>query len=77
MKLRRKAKTTPVSRFLLVSRVEDEHWMYAEAAAAFGVSERTVGKWVRRFRLGGVVALEMGRPAPARRRIRHRSWRST
>ena len=67
MKLHRKAKTTPVSRFLLVSRVEDEHWTYAETAEAFGISERTVGKWVQRFRRGGVAALDDGssRPGPA------------
>jgi transposase InsO family protein len=66
MKLHRKAKTTPASRFLLVSRVEHEHWTYAEAAEAFGVSERTVGKWVRRFRLGGLAALDdaSSRPGP-------------
>lgn len=66
MKLHRKAKTTPASRFLLVSRVEHEHWTYAEAAEAFGVSERTVGKWVQRFRRGGVAALADGssRPGP-------------
>ena len=66
MKLHRKAKTTPVSRLLLVSRIEDEHWTHAETAEAFGVSERTVGKWVQRFRLGGVAALEdeSSRPGP-------------
>jgi len=66
MKLHRKAKTTPVSRFLLVSRVIDEHCTYGETAEAFGVSERTVGKWVRRFRRGGMAALEDGssRPGP-------------
>ena len=53
MKRHRKAKTTPVSRFLLVSRVEDEQWSYAEPAEAFGVSERTVGNWAQRFRRGG------------------------
>jgi transposase InsO family protein len=58
MKLHRNAKTTPAARFLLVTRVEDDDWTYAETAEAFGVSERTVGKWVRRFRAGGVAALE-------------------
>jgi transposase len=50
----------------LVSRVEDEHWTYAETAEAFGVSERTVGKWVQRCRQGGVAALDDGssRPGP-------------
>lgn len=64
MKLHRKAKTTPVSRFLLVSRVLEEHWSYAEAAEAFGVSVRTVAKWVKRFRAGGVAALMDGSSRP-------------
>jgi hypothetical protein len=66
IKLHRKAKTTPVSRFLLVSRVEDEHWTYAETAEACGVTERRVGKWVQRFRHGRVAALDDGssRPGP-------------
>ena len=43
---------------MLVTRVEFEDWTYAEAAEAFGVSVRTVAKWARRFREGGVAALE-------------------
>jgi transposase len=58
MKLHRNAKSTPSSRFLLVRRVLSEQWTYAEAAEGFGVSVRTVAKWVRRFREGGVAALE-------------------
>ena len=58
MKLHRNAKSTPSSRFLLVRRVLFEQWTYAEAAEGFGLSVRTVAKWVRRFRDGGVAALE-------------------
>jgi transposase InsO family protein len=58
MKLHRNAKSTPSSRFLLVRRVLFEQWTYAETAEGFGVSVRTVAKWVRRFREGGVAALE-------------------
>lgn len=66
MKLHRNAKSTPASRLLLVTRVVFEDWTQAEAAEAFGVSVRTVAKWVRRFRDGGVAALEDGssRPGP-------------
>ena len=48
----------PSSRLLLVRRVLFEGWSYAEAAEGFAVSVRTVAKWVRRFREGGVAALE-------------------
>ncbi|MCC7010062.1 MAG: IS481 family transposase [Acidobacteria bacterium] len=50
-----------------MTRVVFEDWTQAEAAEAFGVSVRTVAKWVRRFRHGGVAALEDGssRPGPA------------
>ena len=67
MKLHRNAKSTPASRLVLVTRVVFEDWTQAEAAEAFGVSVRTVAKWVRRFRRGGVAALEDGssRPGPA------------
>jgi hypothetical protein len=34
-----------------------EGWSYAVAAEGCGVSERTVAKWVRRIREGGVAAL--------------------
>ncbi len=58
MKLHRNARSTPSSRLSLVRRVLFEGWTYAAAAKGFGVSVRTVAKWVRRFREGGVVALE-------------------
>lgn len=58
MKLHRNAKSTPTSRWLLVRRVLFEGWSYAAAAEGFAVSVRTVAKWVRRFKEGGVAALE-------------------
>jgi len=66
MKLHRNAKSTPASRLLLVRRVVFEGWSYVAAAQAFGVSVRTVAKWVGRFRHGGVAALEdaSSRPGP-------------
>jgi transposase InsO family protein len=66
MKLHRNAKSTPASRLLLVTRVEFEDWSYADAAEGFGVSVRTVAKWVRRFREGGVAALEDASSRPGR-----------
>jgi transposase len=35
------ARTTPLSRAALVARIEVEGWSVAQAAAGFGVSERT------------------------------------
>jgi transposase InsO family protein/transposase-like protein len=68
MKLHRNARSTPISRQLLVDRVLHQGWTYAMAGEAAGVSRRTVAKWVQRFRDGGVEALadrssRPGRPA--------------
>jgi transposase InsO family protein len=64
MKLHRNAKSTPASRLRLVQRVQCEGWSYAQTAEAFAVSIRTVAKWVRRFREGGIAALEDGSSRP-------------
>lgn len=47
------ARTTPLSRILLVDRVIREHWTAGEAAEAAGVSERTAFKWLARYRSEG------------------------
>jgi transposase len=67
MKLHRNAKTTPASRLRMVQRVLHEGWSYVAAAEAFAVTDRTVAKWVQRFRQGGVAGLEdaSSRPGPA------------
>jgi transposase InsO family protein len=52
VKLHGNAKLTPVQRRLLVARVLEEHWTYADAADAFGVSDRTAYRWVQRWRDG-------------------------
>jgi len=46
------AKLVPSSRLLLVQRVRQEGWKVADAAAAFGISERTAYRWLARFRAG-------------------------
>ena len=87
MKLHPNAKTTPFSRDLLVRRVIRQRWTYAEAAEAFGISARTVAKWISRYRLEGRAGLQDRSSAPYRsphrtrprlvRRIeelRHRRW---
>jgi transposase InsO family protein len=66
MKLHRNARSTPISRQLLVDRVLYQGWTYAAAGEAAGVSQRTVAKWVQRFRQGGAEALadRSSRPGP-------------
>ena len=52
MKLHGNAKLTPVQRRLLVTRVLEEHWTVADVAESLGVSERTVYRWLRRWKAG-------------------------
>lgn len=72
MKLHRNAKSTPASRLAMVHRVLIDRWSYAAVADGCAVSVRTVAKWVRRFREGGVAALEDGgsRPTASPRQTR-------
>lgn len=53
MKLHGNARTCPNSRRLLIERVIEEGWSIAAAAAAAGISERTVYRWLARFRHEG------------------------
>lgn len=64
MKLHRNAKTTPRSRLALVRRVLHDRWRYDAVAAGYGVSVRTVAKWVGRFRQFGRAGLEDGSSRP-------------
>jgi len=64
MKLHRNAKTTPRSRLELVHRVLHDGWSYQAVADGYGVSVRTVAKWVRRFRQLGGAGLEDGSSRP-------------
>ena len=65
LKLHANARTCPHSRRLAVDRVEREGWTLAAAAAAAGVSVRTVSKWLRRFRDEGEQGLFDRSSAPA------------
>jgi transposase InsO family protein len=58
MNIHKNARTTPQSRALLVHRVLQEHWPVSAVALAFGISERTVYKWLSRFRAEGLAGLE-------------------
>ena len=50
MRLHRNAKTTPVTRALLVTRVRQQGWTVDAAAHGQGISIRTAYKWLRRGR---------------------------
>jgi transposase InsO family protein len=71
MRLHPNAKTTPASRCLLVRRVLHERWSVSETARAFGVSARTVYKWLRRYRAEGRRGLRDRSCGP--HRIPHRT----
>jgi transposase InsO family protein len=57
MKLHGNAPFGPKGRAIMVKRVVEEDWSLAEAAEAAGVSERTAGKWVKRYREEGEAGL--------------------
>ena len=57
MKLHGNARTCPKSRRLLVDRVRGEGWSVTAAAEAAGVTERTVYRWVQRWRDEGEAGL--------------------
>lgn len=57
MNIHKNARTTPRSRAMLVQRVVQEHWPVSAVALAFGVSERTVYKWLARYRAEGAAGL--------------------
>ena len=60
------ARTTPVSRAVLIGRVLEEGRSIAQTAAAFGVSARTVYKWMTRYRLEGAAGLRDRSSRPRR-----------
>jgi transposase InsO family protein len=57
MKLHGNARTCPNSRRLLVGRVVDQGWSIQETAAAAGISQRTVYRWLSRYRHEGAAGL--------------------
>lgn len=65
MNAHRNARTTPYARALIVER-HGAGEPVAAIAAAFGISERTVYKWLKRHGEGGSAALLNGSSAPAR-----------
>jgi transposase InsO family protein len=67
MNIHKNARTTPQSRALLVHRVLREHWPVSAVAMAFGVSQRTVYKWLARYRAEGAAGLRDRRSVAHRR----------
>jgi transposase InsO family protein len=57
MRVHANAPLGPKGRLTMVRRVVAQGWSLARAAAAAGVSERTCGKWVRRYRVEGEAGL--------------------
>ncbi len=57
MKIHANAKLGPKGRAIMVKRVVEEGWSLTAAAEAAGVSERTAGKWVARYRSEGEAGL--------------------
>jgi len=66
MRLHANARTCPISRRLLVRRVEAEGWSLTRAAEAAGVSERRARKWRARWRAEGEQGLLDRSSAPKR-----------
>jgi transposase InsO family protein len=66
MKLHANAPLGPKGRAIMVKRVLEEGIALTEAAAAAGVSARTAGKWVRRYRAEGEAGLLDRSCAPKR-----------
>jgi transposase InsO family protein len=71
MKLHASAALSLKGRRQLTRRVVEEGWSLAEAAEAAEVSERTAGKWARRFRSHGEAGLRDRSSAP--RRVHNRT----
>jgi transposase InsO family protein len=65
MKLHANARLSVKGRELLVGRIESAGWSLTQAAEAAGVSDRTAGKWLARYRTEGPEGLLDRCSAPA------------
>jgi transposase InsO family protein len=66
MEVHARARLTPNGRLFVVGRVVERGWSVAAAAEAAGVSERTVYRWLARFRSEGQAGLVDRSSAPRR-----------
>ncbi len=64
MSTHKNARTTPHGRAVMVRRIAEEGWTASAVAEAFAVSERTVRKWLARYRAEGPAGLQ-DRPSRA------------
>src|SRR3954468_14177586 len=71
MKVHANAPLGPKGRLTMVLRVVEQGWSLTPAASAASVSDRTCGKWVRRYRVEGQAGLLDRSSAP--RSIPHRT----
>jgi transposase InsO family protein len=71
MQVHAKARLTPKGRRFVVARVLEQGWSVTAAAEAAGVSERTVFRWLGRYRTEGEAGLRDRSSAP--RSIPHRT----
>jgi transposase InsO family protein len=66
MQVHAKAPLSPIGRRRVVDRVCEKGWSVTAAAEAAGVTERTVYRWLARFREDGQCGLVDRRPVPRR-----------
>jgi transposase InsO family protein len=66
MQVHAKAPLSPIGRRRVVDRVCEKGWSVTAAAEAAGVTERTVYRWLARFREDGQLGLVDRRPVPRR-----------
>ena len=64
MQVHARARLTPNGRQLVVDRVLKEGWTATAAAEAAGVAERTVYRWLERYRAEGETGLRDRSSAP-------------
>ena len=66
MQVHARAALSAIGRRLVVDRILDEGWSVTAAAEAAGVTERTVYRWLARFRAHGACGLVDRPPIPRR-----------
>ncbi len=71
MEIHARAPLSPIGRRVVIDRVIEQGWSAAAAAVAAGVSERTVYRWLSRWRVEGPAGLIDRRSAP--KRIPHKT----
>ena len=66
MDIHHNARTCPRSRELIIQRIQQEGQSASEVADSLGISERTVYKWLARYRVEGSAGLEDRSSRPKR-----------